>query len=63
VQAEAYRLCALDLPSFAETKARINERALHAIHAAVNDELGSVSTRSELPAPGAQATGDGRLPR
>jgi enoyl-CoA hydratase len=38
VQEEASRLRALDMPSFAATKARINERALHAVRAAVNDE-------------------------
>jgi enoyl-CoA hydratase len=39
VQEEASRLRALDMPSFAATKARINERALHAVRAALNDEL------------------------
>jgi enoyl-CoA hydratase len=39
VQEEATRLRALDMPSFAGTKARINERALHAIRAAVDEEL------------------------
>ena len=38
VQAEASRLRALDMPSFAATKARINERALHAVRAAVSEE-------------------------
>ena len=33
------RLRALDMPSFAATKARINERAIHAIRAAVDEEL------------------------
>jgi len=37
---EAARLRTLDMPSFAATKARINERALHAFRAAVSDELG-----------------------
>jgi enoyl-CoA hydratase len=39
VREEAARLRALDMPSFAATKARINERALHAIRAAVDEEL------------------------
>ena len=39
VQEEASRLLALDLPSFAATKARINESALHAVRAATNDEI------------------------
>ena len=39
VQEEALRLRTLDMPSFAATKARINERALHAVRAAVNDEI------------------------
>ena len=39
VQEEAARLRKLDLPSFTATKARINERALHAIRAAIRDEL------------------------
>ena len=38
---EASRLRALDRPSFAATKARINERALQAVRAAVDDELRS----------------------
>ena len=33
------RLRALDMPSFAATKARINERAIHAIRAAADEEL------------------------
>ena len=37
---EALRLSALDRPSFAATKARINADALRAIRAAVDDELG-----------------------
>jgi enoyl-CoA hydratase len=41
VRAEALRLRALDMPSFAATKARINERALHAVRAAVSDEMRS----------------------
>jgi enoyl-CoA hydratase len=43
VQEEAHRLRALDMPSFVATKARINERALHAIRVAVNDELQAVA--------------------
>ncbi len=39
VQEEATCLRALDMPSFAATKARINERALRAIRAAVDEEL------------------------
>jgi len=39
VQEEAARLRALDMPSFAATKARINERALHAVRAALSDEM------------------------
>ncbi len=39
VREEASRLRKLDMPSFAATKARINERALHAVRTAVNDEL------------------------
>jgi enoyl-CoA hydratase len=39
VQEEAARLRKLDLPSFTATKARINERVLHAIRAAIRDEL------------------------
>jgi enoyl-CoA hydratase len=38
---EASRLRALDMPSFAATKARINERALAAFRAAVAEELGA----------------------
>lgn len=43
VQEEASRLHALDRPSFAATKARINEHALHAVRAAVNDEIRALS--------------------
>jgi len=47
VQEEASRLRALDMPSFAATKARINERALQAVRAATNDEIrASDTTRS-----------------
>ena len=42
VQEEASRLRALDMPSFAATKARINERALHAVRAAAEDEARTV---------------------
>jgi len=45
VQEEASRLRALDMPSFAATKARINQRALQAVRAAVNDELQAASGR------------------
>ncbi|HME69100.1 MAG TPA: crotonase/enoyl-CoA hydratase family protein [Myxococcota bacterium] len=45
VQDEVSRLRALDRPSFAATKARINEHALHAVRAAVNDEIRAVSGR------------------
>jgi len=41
VREEASRLCTLDRPSFAATKARINERALAAIRAAVEAEIRS----------------------
>jgi enoyl-CoA hydratase/carnithine racemase len=41
VQEEASRLRKLDMPSFAATKARINERALLAVRAAVKDEIGT----------------------
>ena len=40
---EARRLRALDMPSFAATKARINERALRAIRAALDDEMRAVA--------------------
>jgi enoyl-CoA hydratase len=43
VHEEASRLRALDMPSFAATKARINERALHAVRAAASDELRAVA--------------------
>lgn len=43
VQEEACRLRALDMPSFAATKARINERALHAIRVALDEEIRSVA--------------------
>lgn len=43
VQTEVSRLRALDMPSFAATKARINERVLGAIATAVDEELGIVS--------------------
>jgi enoyl-CoA hydratase len=39
---EAFRLRQLDMPSYAATKARVNERALVAIRAAVEAELGDV---------------------
>jgi enoyl-CoA hydratase len=39
VREEAQRLRALDMPSFAATKARINERAIHAIRTAADEEL------------------------
>lgn len=39
VREEASRLRALDMPSFAATKARINERAIRAVRTAVADEL------------------------
>jgi len=45
VSAETTRLRALDVPSFAATKARINERALQAIAAAVDAELPAASSR------------------
>jgi enoyl-CoA hydratase len=48
VEEEASRLRALDMPSFAATKARINERALHAVRAAANEEIRSAD-------PGARA--------
>ncbi len=40
VEAEARRLRALDLSAFAGTKARVNERAIEAIRAAAEAELG-----------------------
>jgi enoyl-CoA hydratase len=45
VQAEAARLRALDMPSFAATKSRTNERAIDAVRAAMNDELQAASRR------------------
>jgi len=45
VTEEAARLRALDMPSFAATKARINERARAAISAAVAAELPPASGR------------------
>ncbi len=42
VKEEAARLRALDMPSFAATKARINERALDAIGAALDGDIGDV---------------------
>lgn len=42
VEEEIARLRGLDVPSFAATKARINERALHAVAAAVEEELRAV---------------------
>jgi enoyl-CoA hydratase len=43
VRAEAERLCALDRPSFAATKARINARALDAVRAALDAELAAAA--------------------
>ena len=43
VEEEARRLRALDLPSFAATKARINERALSAVRAALEEEMRAVA--------------------
>jgi enoyl-CoA hydratase len=42
VEEEAQRLRALDMPSFAATKARINERTLEAIRTALDDEIPAV---------------------
>lgn len=39
IEEEVTRLCALDMPSFAATKARINEHALQAIGAALDREI------------------------
>jgi len=50
VREEAVRLRALDRPSFAATKARINERALDAVREAIRDELRGLS-----PGGGAEA--------
>ncbi|HVP29267.1 MAG TPA: crotonase/enoyl-CoA hydratase family protein [Myxococcota bacterium] len=44
-QEEASRLRSLDMPSFAATKARLNERALQAVRAAVEDELQTAQTQ------------------
>ncbi len=44
VRDEATRLRALDMPSYVATKARINERALAAIHHAIEDEIESPVT-------------------
>jgi enoyl-CoA hydratase len=52
VREEAFRLRALDMPSFAATKARINERALRAVRAALDDETGPAD---RVGAPGATA--------
>jgi enoyl-CoA hydratase len=43
VEEEAQRLRALDLPSFAATKARINERALGAVRSALEEEIRAVA--------------------
>jgi enoyl-CoA hydratase len=43
VREEASRLRGLDMPSFAATKARIHERALRSIRAAVTEELVAVA--------------------
>jgi enoyl-CoA hydratase/carnithine racemase len=40
VDEEAARLAKLDLPAYAATKARVNERVLAALRAAIADELG-----------------------
>ena len=40
---EAARLCALDLPSYVATRARVNERAIEAIRAALEDEIRAVA--------------------
>ena len=53
VREEASRLRALDLPSFAATKARINERALQAIGAAARDDFRS---SAEILPPAASAS-------
>jgi enoyl-CoA hydratase len=45
VEEETARLRALDMPSFTATKARLHERALRAIGAAVDEELRAVSAR------------------
>jgi len=60
-QQEALRLRALDMPSFSATKARINERALHAVRAAANDELRAADPgggpQSVIPASTSTPTG------
>ena len=43
VEEEARRLRALDAPSFAATKARINAQTLHAVRAALEEELRAVA--------------------
>ena len=45
VSEEAARLRALDPPSFAATKARINESALRAVGTAITEELADVQSR------------------
>ena len=50
---EASRLRALDMPSFAATKARINGRALDAVSAAVREDFKS---SAEIPPPAASAS-------
>jgi len=42
-QEEAMRLRKLDMPSFAATKARVNERAIDAIRKALDEEISAVS--------------------
>ena len=46
---EASRLRALDMPSFAATKARINERALRAVREAVDEELAAAGQKAPAP--------------
>jgi enoyl-CoA hydratase len=48
VKEEASRLRLLDMPSYAATKARVNERALVAIRAAIAAELGDVERDSAV---------------
>ena len=50
---EVARLRTLDMPSFAATKARINQRALHAVRAAVDEDFRS---SAEIPPPAASAS-------
>jgi enoyl-CoA hydratase len=50
VQEEASRLRALDAASFAATKARVNDRAIHAVRAAADDEMRSVDARARVGA-------------